>query len=103
MKREKKWHFKGLVLGALSFLIIGIWHPIVIKGEYHLGAKKCAPLFAGIGAACVALSLRIKNVILNSAVALFGFSALWGILEVKEQEERVEKGWFPANPKRMNK
>lgn len=99
----KKYNFKGIVLGAVSFLIIGIWHPIVIKGEYHLGAKKCAPLFAGIGAACVALSLRLKNVMANTAVALFGFSALWGILEVKEQEERVEKGWFPANPKRVKK
>lgn len=99
----KKLNFKGIVLGVVSFLIIGVWHPIVIKGEYHLGAKTCAPLFAAIGAACVALSLRIKNVMLNTAVALFGFSALWGILEVKEQEERVEKGWFPSNPKRINK
>lgn len=82
----KKYNFKGIVLGAVSFLIIGIWHPIVIKGEYHWGAKKCAPLFAGIGAACMALSLRLKNVMANTAVALFGFSALWGILEVKEQE-----------------
>lgn len=99
----KKYNFKGIVLGAVSFLIIGIWHPIVIKGEYHWGAKKCAPLFAGIGAACMALSLRLKNVMANTAVALFGFSALWGILEVKEQEERVEKGWFSANPKRVKK
>ena len=99
----KKYNFKGIVLGAVSFLIIGIWHPIVIKGEYHWGAKKCAPLFACIGAACMALSLRLKNVMANTAVALFGFSALWGILEVKEQEERVEKGWFPANPKRVKK
>lgn len=99
----KKYNFKGIVLGAVSFLIIGIWHPIVIKGEYHWGAKKCAPLFAGIGAACMALSLRLKNVMANAAVALFGFSALWGIFEVKEQEERVEKGWFPANPKRVKK
>lgn len=98
-----KLNFKGIVLGAISFLIIGTWHPIVIKGEYHYGAKICAPLFAGVGVACMALSLRIKNVIANTAVALFGFSALWGVLEVKEQEERVAKGWFPANPKRIKK
>lgn len=99
----KTLNFKGVVLGAISFLIIGIWHPIVIKGEYHLGANACAPLFAGIGAICVALSLRVKNVLLNTAMALFGFSALWGVLEVKEQEERVKKGWFPANPKHLKK
>ena len=25
---------------------------------------------------------------------------LWGIKEMKEQQERVRKGWFPRNPKR---
>ena len=90
-------HFKGIILGALSFLIIGVWHPIVIKGEYHLGRKVCMPAFAAIGVACVALSLRVKNTILNAAIAL------WGIKEVAEQEERVARGWFPANPKRVDK
>mgnify|MGYP002469888853 CR=1 FL=1 len=90
-------HFKGIILGALSFLIIGVWHPIVIKGEYHLGRKVCMPAFAAIGVACVALSLRVKNTILNAAIALFGFK------EVAEQEERVARGWFPANPKRVDK
>lgn len=42
---RKTMNFKGIVLGALSFLIIGVWHPIVIKGEYHLGRKMCMPLF----------------------------------------------------------
>ena len=28
------YHLQGLVLGLCSFLIIGIFHPIVIKGEY---------------------------------------------------------------------
>lgn len=96
-------NFKGIVLGALSFLIIGVWHPIVIKGEYRLGRKMCMPLFGAIGALCVAVSLRVKNTMLNTAIALFGFSALWGIHEVAEQEARVARGWFPANPKRANK
>ena len=97
------FNLKGIILGALSFLIIGVWHPIVIKGEYHFGRKVCMPAFAAIGVACVALSLRVKNTILNAAIALFGFSALWGINEVAEQEQRVERGWFPATPKRQGK
>lgn len=100
---RKTMNFKGIVLGALSFLIIGVWHPIVIKGEYHLGRKRCMPLFGAIGALCVAVSLRVKNTMLNTAIALFGFSALWGIHEAAEQEARVARGWFPANPKRANK
>ncbi len=31
------YHLQGLVLGLCAFLIIGICHPIVIKGEYHYG------------------------------------------------------------------
>ncbi|MBQ5864199.1 MAG: DUF4491 family protein, partial [Bacteroidales bacterium] len=27
-------------------------------------------------------------------------SSFWSILEVFEQKKRVEKGWFPKNPKR---
>lgn len=67
---RKTMNFKGIVLGALSFLIIGVWHPIVIKGEYHLGRKMCMPLFGAIGALCVAVSLRVKNTMLNTAIAL---------------------------------
>ena len=29
----------GLVIGISTFLIIGLFHPIVIKGEYYLGKK----------------------------------------------------------------
>ncbi|MBR1946747.1 MAG: DUF4491 family protein, partial [Bacteroidaceae bacterium] len=28
------------------------------------------------------------------------FSSFWSIGEVFAQKRRVEKGWFPANPKR---
>ncbi|MDO4280891.1 MAG: DUF4491 family protein [Peptococcaceae bacterium] len=102
-RREKTTNLQGIFLGAISFLIIGVWHPIVIKGEYYLGKKICMPIFAAIGVFCVAKSMRIKSTILHASMALFGFSALWGILEVQEQEERVQKGWFPANPKRVAK
>ena len=36
----------------------------------------------------------------SSILAGVGMSCLWSILELFEQEERVKKGWFPANPKR---
>ena len=40
-----------------------------------------------------------------SVLALFGVvgaSSLWGIGELLDQKKRVEKGWFPMNPKRKN-
>ena len=34
---------------------------------------------------------------------MWGASSLWSIGELFEQRRRVEKGWFPANPKRQGK
>ena len=61
-------NFTGIVIGASVFLMIGFFHPIVIKAEYWFGA--------------------------------FAFSCFWSILELFQQKKRVERGWFPANPKR---
>jgi len=51
----------------------------------------------------VVASLSIDNVILSSLLGVFAFSSFWTIKEVFEQEERVQKGWFPKNPKRKYK
>lgn len=93
-------NFIGLLIGIIAFLCIGIWHPFVIKGEYYLGKKICSIIFLCVGIICVVISLFCKNTILSTSLAVFGFSALWGIGEVFHQEKRVKKGWFPKNPKR---
>lgn len=92
-------NWQGIVIGAAAFLIIGIFHPIVIKGEYYFG-KKIWPLFLIVGLIGVSATLFIENTLLSAVVGVFGFSSLWSIHEIIEQEERVRKGWFPANPKR---
>ncbi|MGE4453825.1 MAG: DUF4491 family protein [Sphaerochaeta sp.] len=89
--------FQGVVVGGAAFLIIGIFHPIVIKGEYYFG-KKIWPLFLIVGLLLVAVSLWIENQVLSAVLSITGFSSLWSIHELFEQEERVAKGWFPANP-----
>jgi hypothetical protein len=94
--------WQGIVIGVVTFLIIGIMHPVVIKGEYHFSIK-IWPVFLVVGLACVAGSLFIPNVILSSALAVLGFSFLWGVGELREQKNRVEKGWFPENPKRKRR
>ena len=95
-------NYDGLIIGAVSFLIIGVFHPIVIKAEYYAG-KGVWPVFLIVGIACIATSLFISNYIFSIILGLVGFSCLWSINEIIEQEERVEKGWFPANPKRKKK
>ena len=32
-------NYKGLIVGAAAFAIIGVLHPVVIKAEYHFGVR----------------------------------------------------------------
>ena len=89
-------------IGICTFLIIGLFHPVVVKAEYYWGTK-CWWIFLVLGIAGVVASLSIDNVILSSLLGVFAFSSFWTIKEVFEQEERVQKGWFPKNPKRKYK
>lgn len=92
-------NFYGIALGAISFLIIGVFHPLVIKGEYYLGRKVWwLFLFGGIIASV--FSILTENIFISVTLGVFSFSAFWGIKEVFEQEKRVLDGRFPRNPKR---
>lgn len=92
-------NFNGILIGIISFLIIGIFHPIVIKGEYYFG-KKIWPIFLISGIIFIFLSLSSSIGVLSAVFGILGFSCFWSINEIIEQEERVKKGWFPKNPKR---
>jgi hypothetical protein len=84
----------GIVVGLATFLIIGIFHPIVIKTEYHFGTKAW-PVFLVVGLASVAGSVFVGNTLVSAVLGVFGFSALWSVRELSEQTQRVRKGWFP--------
>lgn len=92
-------NWSGITVGLATFLIIGIFHPILIKAEYHFG-KRCWWAFALAGLAFAVLSLFISNMVLATITGVTAFSCFWSIHELFEQENRVRKGWFPANPKR---
>ncbi|MGG7163867.1 DUF4491 family protein [Clostridium ihumii] len=92
-------NFNGILIGVISFLIIGIFHPIVIKGEYYFG-KRIWPIFLISGIIFIFLSLSSSIGVLSAVFGILGFSCFWSINEIIEQEERVKKGWFPKNPKR---
>lgn len=91
--------FAGILIGIGAFLIIGLLHPVVIKGEYYFGVK-IWPWFLIGGIVCIIGSLLISNIILSSLTGVLGFSLFWSIHELFEQKRRVEKGWFPRNPKK---
>ncbi|MCR5334880.1 MAG: DUF4491 family protein [Bacteroidaceae bacterium] len=95
-------YFEGLIIAVATFLIIGAFHPIVIKSEYYWGVR-CWPVFALVGIILLGISLFVQNVLLAAIIGITGCSSLWSVLEIFEQRERVRKGWFPMNPKRKNK
>lgn len=92
-------NFLGIIIAVVTFLVIGLFHPIVIKSEYYFGVK-CWWAFALAGVVFLALSLFVENIIASSVLGVIGCSSFWSILEIFEQRERVRKGWFPKNPKR---
>ena len=92
-------NFTGLIIAVTTFLVIGLFHPIVIKSEYHFGTR-CWWVFALAGIVFIAVSLAVRNDILIPVLGVVGCSCLWSILELFQQRERVRKGWFPMNPKR---
>lgn len=90
-------NFTGIIVGLATFFIIGIFHPIVIKAEYYLGAR-CWWIFLLAGILFDALSLLVNHLIFSTILGVTAFSCFWSILELKQQRERVRKGWFPEGP-----
>lgn len=91
-------NFSGIIIGLVSFLCIGLFHPLVIKGEYYFGTK-CWWVFALVGILMLVGSLLIKNIYISVIFGVISFSCFWSILELFEQHKRVERGWFPKNTK----
>lgn len=89
----------GIAIGIGVFFIIGVLHPVVIKVEYYWG-KKVWPAFLLLGIVCNAVSLAVDHIVISVLLAVLGFSLFWSIGELRQQEERVKKGWFPKNPKK---
>ncbi|MEG1622233.1 MAG: DUF4491 family protein [Alistipes sp.] len=88
------YHLIGLVIGVATFLIIGLFHPLVIKGEYYFGVK-CWWVFAVMGICTIIGSLVVEHILWSTLLAVWGASSFWSIGELFEQRARVRKGWFP--------
>lgn len=92
-------HFTGIITGIATFFVIGIFHPLVIKGEYYFGVKIWW-IFLLMGIAAMLASAFIENVLYSTLLAVWGASSFWSIGELFHQRKRVEKGWFPKREKR---
>ena len=87
-------YFTGLIIGIATFVIIGIFHPLVIKGEYYIGVG-CWLAYLAMGIVATAATVLVADVLWSTLLAVWGTSSFWSIGEVFEQRKRVEKGWFP--------
>lgn len=95
-------NFFGILIGVATFLVIGLFHPLVIKAEYYIGVKSWW-LFLLLGLTTAVASLLVHNLVVSILLGVVAFSSFWSIGEVFQQRKRVEKGWFPANPKRKKR
>ena len=53
-------HFTGIIIAVSTFLIIGMFHPIVIKAEYYTGTRLWW-VFLALGIAAIVGAMFIEN------------------------------------------
>ena len=87
-------HIEGLLIGIFCYAVIGIFHPIVVKGQFHF-TDKIWPAFLAAGVGCLVGAAFVHEVIWSAMLAIAGVGFLSSISELKEQTQRVNKGWFP--------
>ena len=95
-------NFLGIIIGLSSFFIIGLFHPLVIKGEYYFGVKIWWA-FALAGCVLTVIALFCRDLFWSAILSVGAFSCFWSVKEIFDQRKRVEKGWFPKNPKRLHR
>lgn len=91
------FNLDGLIAGLATWIIIWATRLACIKGEYYF-KRRFRFVFLFLGIAGILAGIFIHNLVLSAILCIFGFANLWGIHEVIEQQERVNKGWYPRKP-----
>ena len=94
-------YFSGVAIAICTFLVIGLFHPLVIKVEYQTGTRYWW-VFLLLGLGSITGAFFVADVFISAIIGVIGASLLWSIGELFSQKKRVEKGWFPMNPKRKH-
>ena len=81
-------HLLGLVIGIATFLIIGLFHPVVIKAEYYWGTG-CWWIFLILGVAGIIWSLCTDNVLI-AALSVNGFRKV-GPRPIRNESQKIFK------------
>jgi hypothetical protein len=92
---------EGFLIGIAAFVVIGSFHPLVIKLEYYYGKKVWwALLIPSI--LLIAASLFVGE-ILSIIFGVLGAGFLWSTFEIFWQHTRAMKGQCKRNPNREYK
>ena len=89
-------NYFGLLIGLVTFCVIGLGFPLVIRGERILGYLWW-PYMMVTGILCIVISLFVPFDWISILVGVLGATFVWGSTELKEQAVRAELGWFPFN------
>ena len=84
--------FAGVILGVVTFLMIGFLHIAVVKIE-RLWGSHLWPGFLVLGLLFGVASLLVDNVLASALLGVNGFLFAWSGPELKKQKERVEQGY----------
>jgi hypothetical protein len=95
-------NFTGLYLGLFMLISIGFGFFWVIKVEYYWGARAWKAVLS-VGLLICLASLFAPSLTTSALLGILGGSVVWGATELPAQRERVQRGLFPANPKRARR
>jgi hypothetical protein len=92
------FYYTGIIIGLGSFIITGIFHPVVAKLEYYKGKRSWWWLIIP-GIICLVWSLFVST-IFSIFLGVLGFSLFWSSIEIIKQHHRVLEGRAMRNPNR---
>ncbi len=95
-------NFTGIIAGIFMLAAIGLGFVWVIKLEYHVGAHVWKGVLA-FGILVILVSGLLPSFWASALLGIVGGSIVWGATELPDQEDRVRRGLFPANPKRQRR
>ncbi|TAJ14422.1 DUF4491 family protein [Marinilabiliaceae bacterium JC017] len=89
---------QGILIGLICFVIIGVFHPVVIKLEYYFG-KKVWWMLALPGVILILISTLLPS-FWSILAGVLGAGLMWSTLEIFMQHKRVLQGRAKRNPNR---
>lgn len=98
----EEYNLLGPAIGLSTFLVIGLFHPLVIKAEYYLGQPSRYGFLAA-GFIALAAAFFVEDIFWSAILGVVAFSCFWSIREIIDQKRRVERGWFPPNPRCLDR